>query len=357
VVAGVTVNTNGYTGTNSVAMSDFSSWGPCADGRIKPDISAAGVAILSAYATDQVTTNQYASASGTSMAAPAVAGTVALVTQLYQQLYGTNQPPLSSTLKGIIIHTADQLGTNTGPSYIYGWGLLDAIAAANLVTNNYTSASLAFIKEVRLVSGDTIQFPVTATNNQPLKTTITWTDPAGTPVAVAVNPTNHMLVNDLDLRVIAPDGTTNFPYVLNPASPASAATKADNKVDNVEQMYIPAPTTGIYTVRVTHKGSLLNDKGQTSFQNVSVMLSGNIAQSPILPKITEITPMIVSNTVALKWSCDVGRVCRLQYKDNLATGTAWQFASGELSATKTNTSFVLSTTGVTNRFYRIAQVR
>jgi hypothetical protein len=357
VVGAVAVNTNGYTGTNSVAMSTFSSWGPTADGRIKPDICAAGVGILSTYATDQTVTNLYAYSDGTSMATPAVAGTLGLLTHLYTQRYGATNPPLASTLKGVVIETADQAGTNIGPSYIYGWGQLNALAAAKLVTSNYASGSLAFVKECRLLSGDNISFPVQLTNGVPFKATICWTDPAGALVAPAVNPTNHMLVNDLDLRIIGPGGVTNFPYRLNPASPASPPTTGDNTIDNVEQVYIPNPTTGTYTVQVTHKGNLLNSQGQTSYQNISIMLSGNVAQPPIQPKITQITAFPASNTVALKWTCDVGRVCRIQYVNSLACSNNWQYASGELSATKTNTAFALSTAGVTNQFYRIVQVR
>ena len=101
---------------------------------------------------------------------------------------------------------------------------LNALTAATLVTNNYASGSLAFIKEFRLVSGDNISFPVQLTNGVPSKATIAWTDQAGALVAPAVNPTNHMLVNDFDLRIIGPGAVTNFPYRLNSASPASPAT-------------------------------------------------------------------------------------------------------------------------------------
>ncbi len=360
VVGAVGQNTNGYTSTNSVTNAIFSSMGPTADGRIKPDVVADGVNVYSTYSSN---TASYGLDSGTSMAAPAVTGTLGLLTGFYNQLYPTNAPllsgtnaPLSSTLRGILIHTADQLGTNIGPSYIYGWGLLDAVAAANLITNNYASASLAHIKEVRLISGDHIEFPVTLTNGVPFRATTAWTDPPGSPTAVSVNPTNRMLVNDLDLRVISPNGTTNFPYVLNRNSPASAATKADNAVDNVEQVYIPTPTNGTYTVRITHKGNLVNDHGQTSYQNLSIMLSGNIALPPTTPNIFSIYPITTSNTVALAWSSDVGRVYRVQYVDNITSGV-WQNATGELSATKTNTVATIPVSGVTNRFYRIAQVR
>jgi hypothetical protein len=359
VVGAVNVNTNGYTGTNTTTIASFSSRGPTADGRIKPDVVAPGVNIFSSTGGSA---SAYTNMSGTSMAAPAVTGTLGLLTSFYNKLYPTNGPflignaPLASTLKGIVIHTTDQLGTNVGPSYTYGWGLLDAVAAANLITNNHASGSLAFIKEARLMSGDYIEFPVVLTNGKPFRASIVWTDPLGTPTAPALNPTNRMLVNDLDLRVVTPSGTTNFPYVLNRTAPANAATTGDNNVDNVEQVSIPNPTNGTYLVRVTHKGTLLNQLGQTNFQNGSILLSGNIAQPPILPQITSISALTTSNLVALKWASEVGRIYRLQSRDDLASGS-WVDATGELSATKTNTAVVLYVGGVTKQFYRVVQVR
>ncbi len=360
VVGAVGANTNGYTGTNAVSIAVFSSKGSTTDGRIKPDVVADGVDVFSSISASN---SAYTTMSGTSMSAPAVTGTLGLLTSFYNQLYPTNAPllsgtnaPLASTLKGIVIHTADQLGNTIGPSFTYGWGLLDAVAAANLITNNYASGSLAFIKEVRLLSGDNIQFPVVLTNSQPFKATIVWTDPPGTPTAPAYNPTNHMLVNDLDLRVITPSNATNSPWVLDRNAPTNAATTGDNTVDNVEQISIPTPTNGTYIVRVTHKGNLLNDLGQTNYQNVSILLSGNVAQPPILPQITSMSAITISNLVALKWATEVGRAYRVQSRTNLSSG-AWQYASGELSATKTNTAFTASTAGSPNQFYRIIQVR
>ena len=359
VVGAVNVNTNGYVGTNTATIAYFSSRGPTADGRIKPDVVAAGVDIYSSIGTSS---SAYTNMSGTSMSAPAVTGTLGLLTSLCNKLYPTNGPflvesaPLASTLKGVVLHTADQLGTNVGPSYSYGWGLLDALAAATLITNDYASGSLAFIKEVRLISGDFMEFPLVLTNTKPFKATIVWSDPPGTPTAPALNPTNRMLVNDLDLRVVTPAGATNLPFILNPITPANAATTGDNIVDNVEQISIPNPTNGTYLVRVTHKGTLINQLGQTNFQNASILLSGNIPQPPILPQITSISALTTSNLVALKWTSEVGRIYRLQSRDVLASGS-WVDATGELSATKTNTAVLLYVGGVTNQFYRVAQVR
>lgn len=352
VVGAVNPISGGYAGSNSVVVGNFSSFGPTDDGRIKPDITADGVNVHSTLATN---TSNYGNLSGTSMAAPAVTGTLGLLTELHQRFYGTNQPMLSSTLRGLVIHTADEAGTAAGPDYRFGWGLLNAQSAANLVTNNYLSQSLANIKEVRLLSGDFIEFPVISTSAWPLRVTICWTDPAGASPAVGLDRTNRMLVNDLDLRVISPNGTTNFPWTLSPASPANAATTGDNDRDNVEQVYLASPANGQYIVRVKHKGALVNDSGQTNYQNVSIIVSGNVVQPPIQPLFASMQQSS-SNSIALKWNSEVGRVYRLQYVDDL-NSTNWQYATSELSAMKTNTAASLSVGGVTTRFYRLLQVR
>jgi hypothetical protein len=165
-----------------------------------------------------------------------------------------------------------------------------------------------------------------------------------------------MLVNDLDLRVISPSGTTNFPWILNPNLPANAATTGDNNLDNVEQVSIPNPTTGTYLVQVTHKGNLVDNTGTVSSQNLSIMLSGNLPQPPTLPKITSISALTVSNTVALKWATDVGRIYRVQANGDLTT-TNWNYMTGELSTTKTNAAVLLYAGGINSQFYRVVQVR
>lgn len=57
-----------YQGPSSVVMSSFSSWGPTDDGRIKPDLVAAGVNIFSTYSS--TTNDAYGPLSGTSMSTP-----------------------------------------------------------------------------------------------------------------------------------------------------------------------------------------------------------------------------------------------------------------------------------------------
>lgn len=340
----------GYSGSNSVAMSTFSSFGPTDDGRIKPDVVAGGVNVFS---TGSASNTHYYTDSGTSMAAPAVAGSLDLLIGRQNQIYGTNQPMLASTLRGLAIHTADEAGTSAGPDYRFGWGLFNARSTALMIESNYTSQSLAHIKEVRLLNGDHIEFPIVATNNRPLRIGVYWTDPPGTPVNPSLNPTNRMLVNDLDLRVISPSGVTNFPWVLNPASVTNAATTGDNFRDNAERVDIASPANGTHIVRVTHKGNLINNSNVVSEQWVTVLVLGNIAQPQ--PDLVLEPPVIDGTNAYLKWPSVVGRIYRVEYNDDLTT-SSWTDATGEVSATKTNVSVTVSASS-DQRFYRVVQVR
>lgn len=164
-----------------------------------------------------------------------------------------------------------------------------------------------------------------------------------------------MLINDLDLRVTSPSGTTNFPWVLNPATPTNAATSGDNVRDNVEQVLITNTVVGTYLIRVTHKGALLNDAGQTNNQAVSVLLSGNVPQSA--PALVLAQPIQVStNLMALKWPSVVGSSYQVQYADYLEEPTTWANLGAEISATKTNVAVTVWSTNA-YRFYQVVQTK
>lgn len=125
------------------------------------------------------------------------------------------------------------------------------------------------IRELTLSQGQTIDIPIYSDGTQPLRATICWTDPAGTPPSPSLNPPTIMLVNDVDLRVIQGVGTTFFPWVLDRNNPSAAATTSDNIRDNVEQIHISSPNAGMYTIRINHKGSLTGGS-----QVVSLIITG-----------------------------------------------------------------------------------
>jgi hypothetical protein len=241
-----------YTGPNDVVMSDFSSWGPTDDGRIKPDLSAIGVDVFSALSGG---VSVYGLLSGTSMSAPNVTGSLALLQEYYAQLYSGNYMR-SATIKALAIHTVNEAGGHPGPDYEYGWGLLAVDKAANIITRN--DGSKYMIKELNLIENDSIVFRVNADGSAPLVATICWTDIPGSPAPISLNPTRLMLVNDLDMRIYDENDNVYLPWILNPANPSAAATKGDNFRDNVEKIEITTPAAGEYTIVIKHKNTLRN---------------------------------------------------------------------------------------------------
>ncbi|HOM58962.1 MAG TPA: S8 family serine peptidase [Kiritimatiellia bacterium] len=265
-------------GMRSVAnanMTIFSSWGPADDGRIKPDLVANGDRLKStSYGGD----SSYSYSSGTSMACPNAAGTAQQLVHLFANLF-SNQVMRASTLKALLIHTADDLG-NPGPDYVYGWGLLNGKAVADLLLDYRAQAGRRQVIENR-VSADrnAISFEMIWDGASPVRATLCWTDPPG--VATGIGDSRQpRLVNNLDLRVIAPDGTVHEPWVMpfvgewSVASCAYPAITGSNTTDNVEQVLIAAPVVeGTYTVRVTFAGTLTN--GQQPF---SLIVSGGVPE-------------------------------------------------------------------------------
>lgn len=246
-------------------VSPYSGWGPTDDGRIKPDLLGVGTGVYSTLADG---TAAYGTNTGTSMAAANVAGSLLLIQELYARQ--TNGKFLrSATLKGLAIHTADRLTPNTGPDYRQGWGLLNTEAAAAVVQN---ANQAHLVSESTLAQNQVWTTSVVAQGGEPLVVTLCWTDPEGvvSPLLPAsLNNRTPKLVNDLDLRVVN-GSQTALPFVLNPAVPANAATRADNVRDNVEQVYIAEPVAGqTYTIRVAHKGTL-----QAGSQLFTVIASG-----------------------------------------------------------------------------------
>jgi trimeric autotransporter adhesin len=238
----------GYVNPPSVQMTAFSNWGPTDDGRIKPDIVANGSSLNS---SSNSSNSAYASLSGTSMAAPNISGSLGLLLELQESLHG-DTVLRSSTLKGLLLHTAEEAGDFPGPDYSFGWGLMSTFKAAQLMRLNKQSGNI-LIREEILNDGNDIEFQIESLGLEPLKITICWIDPGGTPVAPSLNPQNLMLVNDLDLRTDGPDAVTHMPWVLDPSNPTLAATRGDNYRDNIEQIVINSPAAGTYNITISTK--------------------------------------------------------------------------------------------------------
>lgn len=263
-----------YLPSGTVAV--FSSWGPADDGRVKPDVVANGVSL---YSTHNSSDTAYYTTSGTSMAAPNATGSAVLL----QDYWGRRFPGSamrSSTLKGLIIHTADDMG-RPGPDYSYGWGYMNVKAAADKIAAHASAPSAYHMREDAIVNGELDTFFVYSNGTTPLRVTICWTDPAAAALTT-LNNTSRRLINDLDVRVIAPNGATYMPYTLSRFSPSSNATTGDNIVDNVEQIYVASPgVAGNWAIRVGHKGTISNNS-----QIYSLIVSGQGSATSSTPTAT-----------------------------------------------------------------------
>ena len=274
----------GYTGNPAdVEMTSFSSWGPCDDGRIKPDICGNGYSLYSSYDGDN---SDYEYSDGTSMSSPNVAGSLLLLQEHFNETHGFFMK--SAALKALAVHTADECGPDPGPDYIFGWGLMNTETAANVIT--YRNISSIINEETYY--GSEFSFEVTATGTEPLIVTIVWTDIPGTPVANQLDPITPMLVNDLDLTVS--NATTFYPYMLDRDNPSNAAVTGDNDVDNVEKIFIETPDPGIYTITINHEGTISGGD-----QNFSIIVTG--VEIPGAPANLTVTPSS-SDQIDISWN-------------------------------------------------------
>ena len=182
----ITVAAMADVGENGFNLADFSSRGPTADGRIKPDISAPGYNITAPKANS---TNGYVTYSGTSMATPFTAGVIALMLDA--------KPSLTvNDIKTILNTTASDWGP-TGADIDYGKGRLQAYEAIK-AAGNYSGTG-PIVPSHNYYSGK-----LNATgesNNWSLNVTST-----SNPVAVTLIMTDWTSSIDFDLYVYDPSG-------------------------------------------------------------------------------------------------------------------------------------------------------
>ncbi len=259
----------GYYAPYDVTMSAFSCWGPTDDGRVKPDLVANGIGL---YSCTDVSNTSYATYSGTSMSTPNLSGSLNLLVRHYEDTHGSTTP-LSSTMKALLVQTADESGPNTGPDYMFGWGLMNTHSAADLIVAD--TVNPIQIHEDYLTNGDEDSLYFVSDGSSTVRLTMAWTDPPGTPPAPSLDPTTIMLVNDLDIRLEHLASTTEYlPWTLNPSSPSSPATKADNIRDNVEQIEA-IPISGAMLVRIKHKGTISGSQWYSLISSTPLMATAD----------------------------------------------------------------------------------
>lgn len=204
------------------------------------------------------------------MAAPNVAGSLLLLQEVYENYNGSGIFMRSATLKGLAIHSSTDLG-NPGPDFTYGWGLLDANRAGDMIVKDAAHLETRIL-EIAAPTG--LAYTFYSDGTVPIKVTLCYTDEAGAATSTH-NDATAKLVNDLDLTLVLPGVATLYPYVLDMNNPSATATTGDNDRDNVEQIYVQNPVAGQFEVYVNVEGTL------TGAQPYSLIVSGIVCENAV----------------------------------------------------------------------------
>ena len=278
----LTVGALGHGG--SVSVASFSSRGPTADGRRKPDIMAPGSGTISASGDASTTGTIEApvtkSLSGTSMATPTVAGNAVLMRQYFAEGFyprgsktaADDYNPSGMAMKAVLLNGTDVLQPTGWPNNNIGWGrawldgnlwFADTMAGGN---DDRRMRLFERTNAAGLETGEAHEYTIANVQaGAELRATLTWFDPEAVPGAAST------LVNDLDLEVVGPGGTFLGNHFAGGVSTTGGSADA---INTVEQVRLTAPAAGSYTFRVKGTAVPGNGRPQTDRQGYALAVSG-----------------------------------------------------------------------------------
>ncbi len=274
-------------------MAAFSSRGPTQDSRIKPDLVASGTDVISTKSsvggnvwTALNTNSRYCFGGGTSMATPLAAGAAALLRQYAAERGGVTNPS-AALLKAMLVGGARSLypgqygNTNAtqeipaaSPNGVEGWGQPD-------IENTVHPAGrmVRLYDRIGPAAGATNTFAVTVTaSNTPLDVALAWIDYPATAGAGVTR------VNDLDLLVIAPDGSQLYP---------NGRTSRDS-LNTVETVRLAAAQAGVYHVSVCGYSVPYSGGAAALYLRGSIDAPPVIIHKPLEPQAAGSTPYPLS---------------------------------------------------------------
>ena len=274
------LNSSGGVGAadNLEQLPNFSSRGPAADSRVKPDISAPGDAITGGRSgTDALFGNIdtfHRVSSGTSHAAPLVAGAAALFTEYWKNTHAGSNPSPAMVKAALINGTVDVTGsgaTAARPNGSEGWGRINLKNVLNTgATISYfdQDSVLSDVGQIRNYTG------AVPDSGRPVRISLVWTDPPGS--------TDPALVNDLDLEVLV-DGKKYLGNAMNLGS--SVIGGASDNRNNVENVFLPSGISGPISIRVIARAlngdGVLGNADTTDQHFAIVVFNGSVAPSSL----------------------------------------------------------------------------
>ncbi|MBC7909447.1 MAG: S8 family serine peptidase [Pyrinomonadaceae bacterium] len=240
--------------SNMDNMSSSSSIGIASDGRIKPDITAPGSAIAGGRSgTSSLFGNIdtfHRWSSGTSHAAPQVAGAAALFTQFWKNGNGGANPSPALAKAALLNSTVEMNGSLTGnpvPNGNEGWGRINMKFMLNTgVPIKYVNQSVEFAG----AGASTTYTGKVADASKRVRISLVWTDPPGVG--------NPALVNNLDLTVTV--GANVYKGNVFTGGNSTTGGSADT-LNNVENVYLPAGIAAGTPVTIQITATAINGNG------------------------------------------------------------------------------------------------
>lgn len=242
---------------NKNGIAAFSSRGPTADGRLKPDVVAPGTNIVSNCSPVDGASplwgnynEHYCYSGGTSMSAPLAAGAAAVTRQfLMEKMFVAN--PSAALVKAVMLNSADNLfpgqfgsvGKSNGQELLVnGPNNHQGFGRVNMDQGTNPSRFLKLVDSEGVASGQSLRFDVTVPEGGDFKATLVYTDAPGAENAAKA------LVNDLDMKVIL----------------AGQEFLSDSRVDNMEQIRF-GNLTGPATIEVIGQNIPMGKNGKQPF--------------------------------------------------------------------------------------------
>ena len=324
VSCGSIVSPGDYSNVVGVGATDqndqiayFSRVGPTSDGRLKPDISAPGVSIASTYARGGLS---YGTLSGTSMAAPHVAGAVALLWSANPSLVGDyaatydllTQTAVPRTDKRYTDSKYAACSAERVPNNIYGYGRLDVYAAVAEARVDVPWLSLPETLP-QLAPDETARFSVTLDMRQVAepgdyhaRLLIGTGDLSQTPQTVDITATVTITDAYATVSGVVRDEETGLPVRSSLAVSGGPQVKTD--ADGAFAMKLPAasrPST--YTIAASATGYVSQSLAVTVTKGVERSLAYSLTVKN--PRI-RVEPSVITTTLAYQENREVAVTVR-----------------------------------------------